>query len=131
MTDIEEPFGIVVGDGGDVFFSEDKGSRVRRIDGTTNIVSTLLGNGTAACTITNGAVGTTVSIDSPVGLAVDSAGDVYVAGGDCFQIYKIDVSAGTVSIVAGTGTVGSGSGAYSGDGGQATAAEFGHRRRDR
>ena len=68
-TDIEEPFGVVVGDGGDVFFSEDMGSRVRRIDGTTNIVSTLLGNGTAACTVTNGAVGTAVSVDSPVGLA--------------------------------------------------------------
>ena len=83
-------------------------------------MSTVLGDGAEGCTATEGAVATAVSLDEAGGMAFDAAGDLFVAAQKCFQIYKVDLTAGTVSIVGGTGTDG-----YSGDGGAATAAEFG------
>ena len=46
--------------------------------------------------------------------------------GDSFnnRIRKVTVSTGIISTIAGTGSIGSTSGSYSGDGGQATAATF-------
>ena len=53
------------------------------------------------------------------GLAVDEAGNVYVADRDNYRIRKID-TAGLISTLAGTGERG-----YSGDGGQASEARIG------
>jgi sugar lactone lactonase YvrE len=55
---------------------------------------------------------------APLGVAVDSAGNLYIA--DYFGwIRKVTASTGVISTIAGNGTNG-----YSGDGGPATSAQF-------
>lgn len=71
-------------------------------------ISTLAGNGAAGAFLNN-----------PTSLAVDSAGDLYVADWSGF-IRKIWVRDGATTVVAGTGILG-----YGGDEGQATTAMFG------
>lgn len=80
-------------------------------------ISTFAGNGTSASSGDGGAA-TSASLISPIGVAYAPNGDVYVADYSANRIRKIS-PAGVISAVAGTGSAG-----FSGDGGQATAAQL-------
>ena len=58
------------------------------------------------------------SSGDPYGVAVDSAGDIFIADIDNNRIREVNHATGVITTVAGNGTAG-----YSGDGGPATAAE--------
>jgi sugar lactone lactonase YvrE len=77
---------------------------------------TVAGNGTASFG-GDGGLGGAAELNLPYGVATDTKGDVYVADSYNNRIRMINTS-GVISTVAGNGT-----GGYSGDGGQATAAE--------
>ncbi|MFN0109952.1 MAG: SMP-30/gluconolactonase/LRE family protein [Blastocatellia bacterium] len=91
--------------------------RIRKIDLTNNTISTIAGTGIAAL----GGNGPAASawINSPMGVAVDAAGNVYFTDTGNNRVCK--VSGGTLTVVAGTGEVGN-----SGDGASATAAKLNH-----
>ncbi len=98
---------------GNIYIADWSGSRIRKIDGA-GIITTIAGNGFATNTGDGGpATAATVSTD---GIAIDNAGNLYIAAGS--TIRKID-AAGIIRSIAGTGTIG-----FSGDGGPATAAEM-------
>jgi sugar lactone lactonase YvrE len=62
---------------------------------------------------------TTALLDSPLGVALDSGGDIWIADSQNNRIRKVAISTGQISTVAGNGTCG-----FLGDGGPATAAEL-------
>ena len=66
----------------------------------------------------NGIPATDAPLDTPVGVATDAAGNLYVADAGNQRLRRIDLT-GTVELVAGTGERG-----YSGDGGHAARARF-------
>lgn len=92
-------------------------SRIRKVD-TKGIISTVAG-GAQCCALGDGGSATNAYLAIPYGLAVDGAGNLYIAqaGGSNNLIRK--VSNGTISTVAGGGTA-------SGDGGSATSASLAH-----
>src|SRR5215813_2697669 len=96
------PQGIAVGANGVVYVADTANNRIRRIagDGT---VTTLAGDGTPG--LQNGA-GNQARFNAPQGIAVDGDGNVYVADTGNSAVRKID-AAGTVSTVAGDGSIGS------------------------
>ena len=64
----------------------------------------------------NGVEATAVSLDRPLGVAYDAAGNFYIADTDNFVIREVNL-AGIATVVAGTGEQG-----FGGDGGPATSA---------
>ena len=74
------------------------------------------GNGTPGCSGDNGPA-TSAQLDYPSGVAVDSAGNLYIADTYNHRIRK--VSNGVITTVAGNGTAG-----FSGDNGPATSAQL-------
>ena len=84
------------------------------------IITTIAGNGTAGYS-GDGGPATAAEINFPNSVYVDVTGNIYVADADNNRIRKIDNS-GIISTYAGSGAIGLGSGSFSGDGGQATAA---------
>lgn len=59
------------------------------------------------------------SLNSPKGLTLDAAGNIFIADTGNHRIRKIDILTGIISTIAGTGTAG-----FAGDGGLATAAQL-------
>jgi uncharacterized protein (TIGR03437 family) len=101
---------------GDLYVADTGNNRVRKVtpDGR---VSTFAGNGEAGFS-GDGASATAAELNAPEAVAVDAAGDVYVADTGNNRVRRID-PAGAITSVAGTGHSG-----YSGDGGEAVFAQL-------
>ena len=115
-TELNNPYNVTLDKAGNIYIADYYNSRVRKVD-TNGIITTVAGNGTYGNTGDGGAA-TSAELSYPIGLAVDSAGNIYI--GDYFnnRVRKVDTT-GTITTVAGTGTAG-----YTGDGTTATSAEI-------
>ncbi len=115
MAQFSTPQNVAVDSAGNVYMADSGHHRIRKIDTSGNI-STYAGTGTAGLT-GDGGPATSARINTPLGLAVDSADNLYIAEGNNSRIRKVDTS-GNISTVAGT------SAGFSGDGGAATSAQI-------
>jgi len=96
------PSALVVDGLGNVYVSDQQNHRIRRIT-AGGVVTTLAGSGSAGSS--NG-TGTGASFSSPIGLALDGQGNLYVADYSNHRIRKIVLSSGAVSTYAGNGGAG-------------------------
>jgi NHL repeat len=109
-----QPAGTAVDSAGDLFIADSGDNVVREITPNGNI-KLIAGNGTAGLT-GNGGPATSAELDDPQAVAVNSAGDVFIADTDNNEIREV-TPAGTISDFAGDGTPG-----FLGDGGPAAQA---------
>jgi trimeric autotransporter adhesin len=113
-----DPRGIaLVGDpiSPDIYVADGLNHRVRHVDARTGLIDTIAGNGIAGFG-GDGGQGQNASLWLPLDVAVDSAGNVYIADSGNNRIRKVGTN-GHISTFAGTGAP-----TYSGDGGLATQA---------
>jgi sugar lactone lactonase YvrE len=114
-AEINSPGGVSVDGSGNVYFADEGNNRVRKVN-TLGIISTIGGNGTANYS-GDGGQATAAELSAPYDVSLDATGNVYIADLSNSRIRMINTS-GTISTFAGNGVAG-----FSGDGGQATAAE--------
>ncbi|HSY77153.1 MAG TPA: T9SS type A sorting domain-containing protein [Bacteroidia bacterium] len=107
---------VAVDDSGNVYIVDYNYNQVRKVN-TKGIITTVAGTG-GAYYCCDGSPAITADLYEPDGVAVDNFGNFYIADDMNSRIRKVD-KAGIISTIAGNGTQG-----YSGDGGQATAAEI-------
>ncbi len=110
--------GVAVDGSGNLYIAESEGNRIRKVDASTGIISTIAGTGREGYG-GDGGPATAAQLYYPVRVALDAAGNIYIADVGNDRIRKVDASTGIISTVAGTGRQG-----YSGDGGPATAAQL-------
>jgi trimeric autotransporter adhesin len=94
---LSPPYGIAVDSKGNVFFTNGYyGYFILRLDATTGILTLAAGNGTAGFSGDDG-LATSAAFNTPGGLAVDSAGNLYIADSANSRIRK--VSNGVITTV--------------------------------
>lgn len=118
-AEIYDPRGLAFAPSGNLYVSEYSETLVREINMSTGIITTVAGGGPAGY-IGDGGPATSAFIYWSLGLAVDTAGNLYISDEIDCRIRKVAASTGIITTVAGNGT-----GGYSGDGGPATSAEIG------
>ncbi len=110
------PNHVFVDASGNIYIGDTQNNRIRKIT-KTGIISTFAGNGTLGFS-GDGGQATAAEFHAPSSMTLDASGNLYVADTWNQRIRKINTS-GVINTIAGNGSAG-----YSGDGGQATAAEL-------
>jgi DNA-binding beta-propeller fold protein YncE len=110
------PFDVAFDRAGNLYFSDTFNHRIRRVDARSGIISTVAGNGEPGYSGDGGPAGR-ASLNEPYGIAIDRAGNIFVADRLNRRIRRIDATQGTITTLAGSGEA-----AYSGDGGPAAHA---------
>jgi sugar lactone lactonase YvrE len=111
---LSSPLGVAVDAAGNLYIADTNNNRIRKVSG--GVITTVAGNGTAGFSGDSGPA-TSIQLNAPSGVAVDTAGNLYIADTNNNRVRK--VSDGIITTVAGNGTLG-----FSGDGGSATSAQL-------
>ena len=116
VAQLDSPQGLAVDSTGNVYIADTRNHRIREVVAATGLITTVAGTGKAGFSGDNGPA-VSAQIDSPTALALDSAGNLFVADTRNHRVRRISLASGLIATVAGTGTEG-----FSGDNGPATAA---------
>ena len=111
---LNDPKAVLVGPRGEICIADSANDRVRLVD-PTGVITTVAGTGVAGFS-GDGGPATSAQVHAPRALALDAAGNLFLADDNNDRIRRID-PAGVITTVAGSGTLG-----YDGDEGPATAA---------
>ena len=109
------PMAVAVDSNGNVYIADTNNHRIREITGTT--INTVAGDGEQFFS-GDGGPATAAGLDSPNGVAVDAAFNIYIGDTHNQRVREVIFSTGNISTLAGTGGKG-----YNGDG-TATSAEL-------
>jgi len=112
------PTGIAVDTSGNLFIADEGNSAIRKVSKSNGLISTLAGDGNGAYTGDNGAA-SLAELNNPTGLALDAAGNIFIADQFNNVIREINASTGKITTIVGDGTA-----AYAGDGAPAISAEL-------
>jgi hypothetical protein len=116
---LDNPQGVArKGPADPLYIADTVNHRIRMVDGSGNI-STYAGTGNTTGSIGDGGPAASAHLFFPRGIALNAAGDLYIADSSNQRVRRIAAGTGLISTVAGTGTAG-----FNGDGGPATSARL-------
>ncbi len=113
---LNRPEGVAVDTANNLYIADSFNNRIRKVD-TAGVISTFAGTGNFGHSGDGGAA-TSAWFNTPYSVAVDAAGNLYIADYSNHRIRKVDTN-NVITTVAGNGTAG-----YGGDGGAATSARL-------
>jgi sugar lactone lactonase YvrE len=121
---LNNPSGMATDAAGNLFFADTNNSRVRKIDASTGIITTVAGTGQGGGGrgfSGDGGPAVRAALFAPQAVAVDGSGNVFIADWGNNRIRRVDAASQTITTIAGSGSAG-----FSGDNGDALAAVIGH-----
>jgi len=124
QLDFNAPSDVVVDGAGNLYVADTTNNRIRKVAAVSgqitsaSTVSTFAGTGSSGYS-GDGGLATSATLNEPYGLAIDGAGNIYIADTGNNRVRRVDAITGYITTVAGTGNFG-----YFGDGAVATSAEL-------
>jgi sugar lactone lactonase YvrE len=104
---------------GDLYFCATGNNRVLRLDAKSGQITVAAGSGLNNPFAGDGGPGPAARMNQPASLAVDAAGNVFIADTQNHAIRRLDAKTGILTTIAGDGTPG-----FEGDGGPAAKARL-------
>ena len=105
---LDRPLGIALDARGDLYIADTDAHRIRRVDATTGIITTVAGTGEPGFS-GDGGMATSAMLHAPQAIAIDSAGNIYLSSGGAEarnrRVRRVD-PAGIITTIAGTGESG-------------------------
>ncbi len=115
---LRQPHSLLFGPDGHLYICDIGNHVIRKIDGKTGIISTFAGTGKAGPTPDGSPISGT-PINGPRSIDFDNNGDLWLCTREGNQVFRLDLKAGKIHHVAGTGKKG-----FEGHGGPAIAARL-------
>jgi uncharacterized protein (TIGR03437 family) len=117
---LSKPSSVVFDSSGNMYIADSGNNVIRKVN-TAGIISTYAGDFNTPGYTGDGGPATKVGVglDDPVAIALDAAGNLYIADSNNDVIRKVTATSGIITTIAGTGTYG-----FSGDGGSAVRAQL-------
>ena len=115
---LNQPFDVALDGQGNLYFSDAHNHCVRRVERDSGTITTVAGTGQAGYS-GDGAAATQAQLNSPYGIALDTADNLYIVDRLNACIRLVEAATGIIQTIAGTGQPG-----YTGDGGPASLAQL-------
>ncbi|MEM7699744.1 MAG: SMP-30/gluconolactonase/LRE family protein, partial [Verrucomicrobiota bacterium] len=115
---INDPFGVIVGPEGDIYFCDTKNHVIRRVSRKDGSIDTVVGSGEKGYS-GDGEGPLSIAMNEPYEIRFHRNGDLYWVEMMNHVVRRLDARTNLVSTIAGTGIAG-----FSGDGGPAKNAEL-------
>jgi len=113
---LNNPHGIAINNN-NLYIADEKNHRIRKVDLTTGIISTIAGNGSTGYS-GDGSAATSATLNYPIDVAIDSVGNLYIADNNNNCIRKVNAATNIIDTFAGNCS----NAGYNGDGRIATTA---------
>lgn len=122
---LNDPTAVLLDSAGDLYISDSGNSAIRKVAAATSIITTVAGDGTGIPGYSgDGLAATQAKLNNPKGIALDSAGNLYIADTDNCLIRMVNAATGIITTIAGTPPAPLPVCGSSGDGGLATSAQL-------
>jgi hypothetical protein len=115
VAQLSSPWSVTVGYDGTIYIADFYNNRVRAIN-NAGFISTIAGTGARGFT-GDGSSATAAALNEPAALAIDPAGDVFIADSGNDRVREVQQSTGLINTIVGTGSE-----QFTGDGNDATTA---------
>jgi hypothetical protein len=87
---LNDPVGIALDNARNLFIADSHNQRIRRVDAATHVITTVAGNGTLGFS-GDGGPATSAAL-APVSVAVDRAGNLFIADSSNYRIRRVDAA---------------------------------------
>ena len=99
-TGLSAPHGLAIDMFNNIYIADSGNSRVRKVTASTGIINTVAGTGTRTSPAL-GVTATSTTLYYPTGVAIDTSGNIFVVDSGSDSIYKVTMSTGLLTLVAG------------------------------